>query len=95
MLSVAVWEPASGREANAYRLNRIRDAGALLLYSKNLINYHNTRDCYYLWNIIYLIPKEGGPENKKYYIERGKHNEKNVRMGMASSRCLAIFRLHK
>ena len=25
MSSVAVWEPASGREANAYRLNRIRD----------------------------------------------------------------------
>ena len=25
MSPVAVWEPASGREANAYRLNRIRD----------------------------------------------------------------------
>ena len=28
---VAVWEPASGREANAYRLNRIRDHQALIV----------------------------------------------------------------
>ena len=31
MSSVAVWEPASGREANAYRLNRIRDHQALIV----------------------------------------------------------------
>ena len=28
---VAVWEPASGREANAYRLNRIRDHQAFIV----------------------------------------------------------------
>ena len=31
MSPVAVWEPASGREANTYRLNRIRDHQALIV----------------------------------------------------------------
>ena len=31
MSPVAVWEPASGREANAYRLNRIRDHQAFIV----------------------------------------------------------------
>ena len=66
--TVAVWEPASGREANAYRLNRIRDHQALIVaWDRSTGKTRNQPPCG--WNVMSPSPVSTG----RLHPSRGFH----------------------
>ncbi len=68
MSPVAVWEPASGREANAYRLNRIRDHQALIVaWDRSTGKTRNQPP--YGWNVVSPSPVSTG----RLHPSRGFH----------------------
>ena len=68
MSPVAVWEPASGRETNAYRLNRIRDHQALIVaWDRSTGKTRNQPPCD--WNVVSPSPVSTG----RLHPSRGFH----------------------